>query len=87
MFKEKTAIDKLILANGRILLERTKNRNIYKVLKVAKNANYEALCKSIEIGDLVITSEYLYSNIFKLDGKEYFMVKPNSIGGYFDNCA
>ena len=83
MFKKKTTIEKLTLANGKVLLERTENRNIYRVLKVAKNVNYVGLRKTIEVGDLVISSEYLYSNTFKLNDKEYFMIKPTAIGGYF----
>jgi co-chaperonin GroES (HSP10) len=83
LFKKKTVIEKLILANGRILIERTEHRNIYKILKVAKNVNYEGLGKKIQSDDLVICSEYMY-NSFKLDSKEYFIITAKSISGYFE---
>ncbi|OBQ56081.1 hypothetical protein JJL45_05290 [Tamlana sp. s12] len=83
MFRNKTTLDKLNMANGRVLMEKTEHTHIYKVLKVSKNVNYESLGKKIEVGDLVICAEYMYNNSFKLDGKNYFIVKPTAICGYF----
>lgn len=83
MFKKKTSIEKLVLANGKVLIERTEHRQIYRVVKIAKNVNYEALGKAIELGDLVVCDEYMYSNSIKLNDKEYFIIRPKAIAGYF----
>lgn len=87
--KEQMTIKNLILANGKVLVERTEHRQIYKVLKVAKNVNYESLGKPIAIGDLVVCDEYMYSNALKLNNKEYFIIRPKMIAGYFgyDNLS
>ena len=58
MFRKKTTLDKLNMANGRVLMEKTEHTHIYKVLKISKNVNYESLGKKIEVGDLVISAEY-----------------------------
>jgi len=83
MFKKRTTLEKLTLANGKVLVEKTEHRNIYNVLKIAKNVNYVGLGKQIEVGDIVVCAEYMYSNSFKLDNKEYFIIKPTAIAGYF----
>ena len=84
MKKQTFKIEQIVIANGRVLIERTTNPNIYKVLKLAKNVNYEGLGKTIEEGDLVLSSEWLYNNNFKIGKKEYFIIKPTAIVGYFD---
>ncbi len=78
-------IENIVLANGRVLIEKTEFNRVYKVLKVAKNCNYESLGKKIEIGDFVISDEYLYNNVFKLGGKDYYIIKPSSIVAFFQN--
>ena len=83
MFKKKTTVEKLILASGKVLIERTEHKKIYRVVKIAKNVNYESLGKAIEFGDLVICDEYMYSNRIKLNDKEYFIIRPKAIAGYF----
>ena len=76
-------VENLILANGRVLLEKTEYRRVYKVAKVAKNANYCGLQKQIVIGDLVLCNEYLY-NDFKIGDNVYYIIKPTSIAGFFE---
>ena len=76
-------IENIVLANGRVLLEKTEIVRVYKVIKVAKNCNYESLGKKIEENDLVISDEYLYNNMFRLEGKEYYIVRPSAICAYF----
>lgn len=83
MFRKKTKIEKLTLANGRVLIKKTENGNIYEVVMVAKNANYIGIGKDIEVGDLVVCSEYMYSNSFKLDNETYYTITPKQISGFF----
>lgn len=71
----------IVLANGRVLLKKTEYRNIYEVINVAKNNNYQGLGKNIEIGDSVIADEYLYHSI-KIKSGEYFIVTSKQIVGY-----
>lgn len=82
MFKKKIGIKNFKIANGRVLLEKTENRNIYKVLDVAQNANYEGIGKRIELDDLVVCQEYLPFG-FNIDYKEYYIVNSKLILGFF----
>ena len=84
MFKNsKIKLENLTLAKGRVLIEKTKNPRIYKVLKIAQNVNYDSLGKIIEIGDLIVSDEYLFNQMFKIGNDEYYIIKPSSIVGFF----
>lgn len=78
------SIENFILANGRVLIEGIDSRSIYKVIKVSKNANYDSIGKKIEVGDIVASGQYMYHYSFKINDKEYFVVKPKVLIGYFD---
>jgi co-chaperonin GroES (HSP10) len=85
-YYKQIAIENLKMANGRILIQETENRNIYKVVKVAKNVNYESLGKKIEIGDYVVCQQMYYDcHKIVVNGKEYYITKPSTILGYFQN--
>ena len=75
-------LENLALANGRILIEKTEYRQIYKVLKVAQNVNYEGLKEKINAGDFVCASEFIYLQL-KIDDKVYYVIKPSEIYGVF----
>ena len=76
--------DKLVMTNGRILLKRENESSpICRVVKVAKNVNYEGLGKEIKPNDLVVINEYYYHSVHLEDGK-FHVVKPNAIVGYIE---
>ncbi len=84
LFKKKTHIDNLTITNGRVLIEKTENRTIYKVLKMAKNVNYLGSPKTINKGDLIICEEYMYNSSFKIGEKTYYIIRPKQILGTFN---
>lgn len=83
MFNKKLKVKNLVLTTGTILLEGTSHTQVYKVLKCAQNVNYNSIAKKIEVGDLVVCSEWMHNNSFKLDGKTYYIITPKRIKGYF----
>ncbi|WP_339896268.1 hypothetical protein [uncultured Algibacter sp.] len=84
LFKKKVDIRNFVPVTGNVLIEKTENVNVFKVLDVAKNVNYDGARTEIQKDDLVICSEYLYSNSFKINGKKYFSIKPKQIIGHFE---
>lgn len=71
------------VANGKLIVEQLEDENvmIFRVIKVAKNMNYEGVPRKIEPGDIVVLRDRLYLPI-KLNGKRYYIVHANIIDGY-----
>lgn len=74
-------LDVLGIASGKVLIKKITSNNIFEVIKIAPNANYEGLKTKIEIGDIVITTDYIYCNL-KLKGDFYSLIKPSAISAY-----
>ena len=54
------------------------------VLDVADNVNYDGARTKINKGDFIVCAEYMYSNSFTVNGKDYYSIKPRLILGYFN---
>jgi hypothetical protein len=83
LFKKKVKIENFKAVTGNLLIEKTENSNVYKVLDVADNVNYDGSRQKIEVDDLIVCAEYMYSNSFKIGDKSYFSIKPRLILGHF----
>jgi hypothetical protein len=77
-------LENLVIVNGRILIEHVKG-NIYQVIKVAKNMNFQGERKTIELLDFIILNYEPYSRPMVIDERNFYIITANSIIGYIKN--
>ena len=77
MVVEKFNLSDWTIANGKIVVKKLSD-NVYEVMRIAKNVNYEGVPDKIEVGDFVYIEAGLWRYLKALDG-DFLLVYPKQI--------